>query len=225
MYARYLVVVIAATALMVSSCGEIPDPRVRIISPQNGAVILVSEGTTPHFWQWSPGTITFTADNIPQPGGGECPYPAVMINPRDNGESFRGIPVNPSTGTCSSTPPSQEESWTWIPNSLGLHTLSAQVIIIFSDGRYREFTSTSINVCVMADPNRPPQDIPIGQVTADCNPAPPTVTPVPPVIIRPNPHNPGGTNPSGCAAQTNQSDCNLAGCSWNPQNSTCSVNP
>jgi len=53
----------------------------------------------------------------------------------------------------------------------------------------------------------------------------PTETPVTPVIIRPNPHNPGGTNPAGCAALTDQTSCNLAGCSWNPQNSSCSVNP
>ena len=112
---------------------------------------------------------------------------------------------------------------TWIPDSLGLHTLSAEVIVLFSDGRDRVFSSSSIDVCVMADPAHPPQDMPVGRVTAECNPNPPT--PVPPVIIRPNPHNPGGTNPSGCAALTNQTDCNLAGCSWNPQNSTCSVNP
>lgn len=40
------------------------------------------------------------------------------------------------------------------------------------------------------------------------------------------PHNnPGGGGGTGCEQYTNQTSCNLAGCSWNPQASTCSVNP
>ncbi len=38
------------------------------------------------------------------------------------------------------------------------------------------------------------------------------------------PHGSGSGSPSGCAQYTNETSCNLGGCAWNPQNSTCSVN-
>ncbi len=37
--------------------------------------------------------------------------------------------------------------------------------------------------------------------------------------------NGNGTTVTGCAQYTNQTSCNLGGCSWNPQNSSCTVNP
>lgn len=35
----------------------------------------------------------------------------------------------------------------------------------------------------------------------------------------------GGGAPTGCGQYTNQTSCNLGGCSWNSQNSSCTVNP
>jgi hypothetical protein len=65
-----------------------------------------------------------------------------------------------------------------------------------------------------------PHEIPVNP----CQVLPePTETPVTPIIIRPNPNNPGGTNPHGCARFTTQTSCNLAGCSWNY--GSCTVNP
>jgi hypothetical protein len=96
--------------------------------------------------------------------------------------------------------------------------------------RYSDWVYTN-EVCFFTGPN-PPEDF--CSVRTSVQPLTvatltptfmPTATPVTPVPIRPNPHNPGGTNPSGCAAQNSQTRCNLAGCSWNPQNSSCSVNP
>lgn len=49
----------------------------------------------------------------------------------------------------------------------------------------------------------------------------PTETPVPPVPVQNNPNQQG----TGCSQYHSQTSCNLAGCSWNPQNSTCSVAP
>ncbi len=40
-----------------------------------------------------------------------------------------------------------------------------------------------------------------------------------------NSNNGNGTTVTGCAQYTNQTSCNLGGCSWNPQNSSCAVNP
>jgi len=99
---------------------------------------------------------------------------------------------------------------------------------------YRIYTDwfNSNEVCFYVGPNPPSGDfcsirtIVQPAVAATFTPTlTPTATPITPVPIRPNPHNPGGTNPTGCAALTNQTSCNLAGCSWNPQNSSCSVNP
>ncbi len=41
------------------------------------------------------------------------------------------------------------------------------------------------------------------------------------------PHNPnkGNGSATGCGQYTNQTSCDLAGCSWNPQNSSCTVSP
>jgi len=76
-------------------------------------------------------------------------------------------------------------------------------------------SSAPVRICVTEDGLPPAGWPPICTL--------PTPTPVTPVIIRPNPHNPGGTNPSGCAAFTDQTSCNLAGCSWNY--GSCTVNP
>jgi len=230
MYFYRLVMLVAITSLLMSGCASLPDPHVRITFPANGAVITVSDdvsglGVTPV-------RITFSVDTIPPTNDSSCRDLSIGVEPYDNGgsigELWTGSPFGPPiTISCSSSAPSPEQnlSQDWVPPSLGLHTLSAHVIVTNDAGARQVFDTNSITICVVGDPLHPPHNIPVGLVTANCNPNPPTPTPVPPVIIRPNPHNPGGTNPSGCAALTNQTDCNLAGCSWNPQNSTCSVNP
>jgi hypothetical protein len=59
-------------------------------------------------------------------------------------------------------------------------------------------------------------------VVATLTPSPTaTATPVTPIPVRRNPNQHG----TGCAQYTSQTSCNLAGCSWNPQSSSCSVNP
>jgi len=98
---------------------------------------------------------------------------------------------------------------------------------------YSDWYNTN-EVCFFIGPDAPSdfcsvrtivQPLTVSTLMPSPTPPTPTATPVTPIPIRPNPHNPGGTNPTGCAALTDQTSCNLAGCSWNPQNSSCSVNP
>ena len=224
MLVRFVTVLAAFTCLLTGGCGSLPDPHVRVTFPQNGTVISLSEGTRPYYWQWSPGYITFALDSIPQSNDSSCPYPSVIIEPRDNGESYVGTPTAPlPPDLCSAGVPSPQQSWTWQPQALGLHRLGAHIIVITNTGASREYDSDSVTVCIIGDPLHPPQKVPMGMTSADCNPAvPPTFTPVTPIPIHRNPNQNGG---SGCSQYHSQSSCNLAGCSWNPQNSSCNVNP
>jgi hypothetical protein len=218
MRTRYLVTLLSAGSLLINGCGSLPNPHVRITFPRNGAIIPLSEGTASYVWQWTPGYITFSIDNIPQLNDSSCPYPAVLINPRDNGGTFVGLPTMPtSSNLCSSTAPSPEQSFTWKPQSLGLHTLSAQIIVITDNGNYQNYESDSVTVCVTGDPSHPPQNITLGRSSANCYPL--TPTPVIPIPVHNNPNQQG----PGCSQYNNQSSCDLAGCAWNPQNSTCDV--
>jgi hypothetical protein len=231
MHIRLSLTMVFITCLLISGCQSLPDPHITVTYPQNGAVITISEGTRPYSWQWSPGYITFTAETIPHTNDSSCPYPSVIIEPRDNGESFIGTPLTSISGNlCSSTASSQTQSWTWRPQALGLHQLSAHIIVLTDTGATREFDSDSVTVCVVGDPLHPPQNVPMGLTSPDCNPLiPPTFTPIPtatatpvtpiPILRNPNQH---GT---GCGQYSNQTRCNLAGCAWNPQTSRCSVNP
>jgi hypothetical protein len=92
---------------------------------------------------------------------------------------------------------------------------------------YSDWLSSN-EVCIYIGSNAPEdfctirtivQPLMVGSIT----PTPTaTATPVTPVPIRRNPNQHGG---SGCSQYHSQSSCNLAGCSWNPQNSSCTVTP
>ncbi len=354
--------------MLLSACGpSVQDPHVRITFPANGSVIYVSQTSSDSrgYWHWNPGYITFTADSVPRSSDPSCPYPPFMVNPSDNGGGFRGLPLSQTQGTCTDTPPAPSFTVSWIPNSLGLHTITGEVDVFPPSsqlgGHVAYQVTNPITVCVLNDPSSPAQDIPIGSTSATCNPVPPTPTPIATlnnvqaysnpvfygdtcpgltyinfravltlpasiqassiqvtahvsVVIGPssnrsgslnipmppngtwdaitggqifigtldlshsyhdpnnqldlaslegasgallwnvtvtgsdgtdlghssnqvidllpcpvpghNPsQNPGGSSPSGCGQYTNQTSCNLAGCSWNPQNSSCSVAP
>ncbi len=355
-------------SLILSACGgtNVPDPHVRITYPADGAVIYVSQlpSDAQSFWHWNPGYITFRADSVPSSTDSTCPYPPFSIFPRDDGGGFRGLPLSPTQDSCSNTPPSPTFTVSWIPNTLGLNTISAEVDIYPPTdqlgGHFTYQVANPITVCVLNDPDHPSPDITIGRTSPTCNPVPLTPTPivaVDSVQAYPNPiyygdscpslssltfravltlpasiqassvqviahvgvvigstgnrsgslqvtllpdgtwdastggqvftgtlnlshsysdpnnqldlaslagasgallwnvtvtgsdgtnlghssnqvvslspcpapghnppHNPGGSNPNGCSQYTNQTSCNLAGCSWNPQNSSCSVN-
>lgn len=98
---------------------------------------------------------------------------------------------------------------------------------VYSDWRL------SNEVCFYVGPN-PPQDFcqirtiayPLTVASNTPSPLPPTptleptATRVPPIPTRHNPNQQGG---SGCSQYADQTACNLAGCSWNPQNSSCGI--
>ncbi len=360
---------IVLISLILSACGgtNVPDPHVRITYPADGAIIYVSQlpSDSRGYWHWNPGTITFRADSLPSSSDSTCPYPPFIINPRDNSVGFRGLPLSPIQESCSNTPPSPNFTYSWIPNTLGLNTITAEVVINPpTDQIGGNFTFQVVNpitVCVLNDPDHPSPDITIGRTSPTCNPVPLAPTPIVAVdsvqafpdpiyygdtcpslssltfravltlpasiqassirviahvsaVVGPTsnrfgrlevpllpdgtwdaatggqvftgtldlshsysdpinsldlsslggavgallwnvtvngsdgtnlghssnqvvnlapcptpghnpPHNPGGSNPSGCGQYTNQTSCNLAGCSWNPQASSCSVNP
>ena len=125
-----------------------------------------------------------------------------------------------------------EFEWTLSAGSAGPHYVVVQGRVGRNVGSNQFEYSDWINsneVCFYVGPDAPSDFCsvrtivqPLTVTTLTPTP-PPTPTPVTPVIIRPNPHNPGGTNPSGCAAFTDQTSCDLAGCSWNY--GTCVVNP
>jgi hypothetical protein len=226
----------AIVSVLITGCSSLPDPHVRITRPQNGSVWTLSENLLLQnnnlVPDYSTIDVVFQLDVIPPTNDPSCQYPAVLVEPRDNGGSFIGAPAATYvTGSCTSGPPIREQGFVWHPQSLGLHTLSAHIIVLNDTGASREFDSDSVTVCVVSDPFHPPQDIPVGRSDADCHPAIlPTLTPIPtatatPVSPIPIPRNPNQHGGSGCGQYSSQSRCNLAGCSWNPQNSTCSVNP
>jgi hypothetical protein len=177
--------------------------------------------------------INFSIGAIPATNDPLCRDLTFQVQASDNGhsigESLTGAPDRFPTGSCSSGAASlaQNTSWTWFPQSLGLHTLNAVIFVTNDTGDHRQYNSNSVTVCVLGDPLSPPQNIPVGLTSPGCHPpvpAPvptPTATPVTPVPIQRNPNQHG----SGCGQYSSQSSCNLAGCSWNPQNSTCGVNP
>ncbi len=109
----------------------------------------------------------------------------------------------------------------------GTHVIWAQV-----RGHRRDVTSDWIQsnqVCIYVGDNAPAdfcsvQTIIEPQQASTSTPVvTPTATRVVPIPIRPNPNNHGGTNPSSCAQYSDQTSCDLAGCSWN--GSSCTVNP
>ena len=179
MRSRSLVLLIASFCLILSACGNTPDPVLTITFPLNGSTIYVSQNSSdqPYYWHWSPGNITMSVDVVPRMNNSACPYPPAVFQPRDNGGSFRGVPITPIQTSCSTVEPSREASYTWIPNTLGLHTLTTELVVFLSDGTQKVFTSNSITICVLNDPIHPAQNIEIGPVSADCNPTFSTVTP------------------------------------------------
>ncbi len=212
---RYLVIWIAINCFLIGGCApSMPDPHVIVSWPHNGAVITLSETLNAHDnivepYYYASDYVKFRMlDAIPPTNNPSCPYPAVLIEPRDNGESFIGMPADVYvTGSCSGSPPIQEQSFRWQPQSLGLHTLSAHIIVMNDTGDNREFDSDSVTVCVVGDPLHPPQNIPMGRTNASCNPPIPltfTATPVTPIPMPaldavqayPNPIYYGDTCPS-----------------------------
>ena len=198
-----LVGTIVLTNLLLAGCGgsNVPDPHVQITSPENGSVIYVSQTASddPDTWHWNPGVVTFTAENPAPSGDSSCPYPPFMVGARDNGLGFRGLPLTPPQLACSTSAPGPF-SMSWIPSSLGLNTLSAEVDVFLPNGSSVVFHSSTITVCVLNDARNPVQNIPIGTTSSTCFPHPPTPTappnPIDSVQAYPNPIYYGDTCPS-----------------------------
>ncbi|MBI5351573.1 MAG: hypothetical protein HZB50_02935 [Chloroflexi bacterium] len=179
MSSRSLIPLTLILCLLISACGNIPGSALTITFPADDSVVYVAQDETDQYfyWHWSPGYITMSVDVLPQTNDPACPYAPLVFQPHDNGGSFRGIPITPIQKKCSTEAPSREVSYSWIPNSLGLHTLTVDLVITQDNGTQRTITSNSITVCVLNDPYRPVKDIAIGEVSADCNPNSPKVIP------------------------------------------------
>jgi len=179
MRSRLLIPLALILGLLVSACGNKSGSALTITFPTDDSVIHVAQDETDQYfyWHWSPGYITMSVDALPQTNDPACPYAPLIFQPHDNGGSFRGIPITPIQKECSTEAPSGEVSYSWIPNSLGLHTLTVDLVITLEDGTQEIITSNSITVCVLNDPYRPVKDISIGEISADCNPNSPTAIP------------------------------------------------
>jgi hypothetical protein len=125
-----------------------------------------------------------------------------------------------------------------IPHSGGFHTLSARARAYNSAASFGDWY-VAPSVCVYIGPVEPPSydcleyGFPAHLEIATQDPSVLTIEPTAPLMneVVPNPGgnstgNNNGNNPpaaSGCTQYTDQSSCNLAGCSWS--GSSCIVTP
>ena len=164
--------------LLLSACGKAPgpvpvkDPGIKITFPADGADILVAQDPSDQYfyWHWTPGYVTLWLAELLPSSDPDCPYAPMVFNLYDNGGTFRGEVITPLEKNCSKTAPAPEVSYSWDPDTLGLHTLSAELVFTLPDGTTKTFTSNSITVCVLNDPSRPVPSIPLGKVSAKCSP-------------------------------------------------------
>lgn len=219
-----IMLVLAGAVFGLAACAQQPAPRLEIYNPLDGAVIVYSRGV--------PLTIQVRTTNdtrMPRTAAN------IWLQVFDNSNTVvdRAVVPNAAVGY-----PVYGDPIEWYPRTLGDHVLQARARYTY-DNETHQTPWSVVHVCVVSDPDRV---VPIPwSGTNFCNV---TLAPTPQnlVIASPTPHltiappqdnsgrsDPGGNgtggSASGCEQYTNQSSCNLAGCSWNPQASTCSVNP
>ena len=184
MRTRFSILLTFFLCFSVSACGNNPESNpdpgpgashtggLSITFPAHGSEIFVAQDPSDQYfyWHWTPGYITMVVNELPRTNDTACPYAPLVFNLSDNGGPFRGAANTPLKNTCSTEAPNPEVSYSWDPDTLGVHTLTAELVIDIGNGNQRTISSDSITVCVLNDPSRPVKSIPVGSVSADCKP-------------------------------------------------------